>query len=85
MQQNEQSFLPLRPIVTSAGKRQEETDRNISTRQEKTNRNIGNAPIFFTMTRRGRGGSRGGRGSERGGYGGHGSKRTDLHWHQDGS
>jgi hypothetical protein len=43
-QRNEQShFYHRRPIVTLAGKRQEETDRNISTRQEKTDHNVGNA------------------------------------------
>jgi hypothetical protein len=29
--------------MTLAGKRQDETDRNVGTRQEKTDRNIGNA------------------------------------------
>jgi hypothetical protein len=43
-QRKEQShFYHRRPIVTSAGKRQEETDRNVGTRQEKTDRNVGNA------------------------------------------
>jgi hypothetical protein len=43
MQRNELShFYHRKPIVTSAGKHQEETDRNIGTRQEKTDRNIGN-------------------------------------------
>jgi hypothetical protein len=44
MQQKEHShFYHRRPIVTSAGKRQDETDRNIGTHQEKTNLNISNA------------------------------------------
>jgi hypothetical protein len=44
MQQNEQShFYHRRPIVTSAGKCRDETDRNIGTRQEKTDCNVGNA------------------------------------------
>ncbi len=74
-QRNERShFYHRRPIVKSAGKCLDKTDRNFGTRQEKTDRNVGNAhffiPIFFTMTGRGRGGgSRGGRGGERGGCG----------------
>jgi hypothetical protein len=44
MQRNERShFYHRRLIVTLAGKRQEETDRNVGTRQEKTDRNVGNA------------------------------------------
>jgi hypothetical protein len=44
MQRNERShFYHRRPIVTSAGKRRDKTDRNVGTRQEKTDRNIGNA------------------------------------------
>jgi hypothetical protein len=43
-QRNERShFYHRRPIVTSAGKRQEETNRNVGTCQEKTDRNVGNA------------------------------------------
>jgi hypothetical protein len=37
------SFYHRRPIVSSAGKHPEKTDRNVGTRQEKTNHNIGNA------------------------------------------
>jgi hypothetical protein len=44
MQRNEQShFYHRRPIVTLAGKRQDEINRNVGTRQEKTNHNVGNA------------------------------------------
>jgi hypothetical protein len=57
--------------VTLAGKCQDKTDCNVGTRQERTDHNVGNAhssyPIFFTMTGRGRGGSRGGCSGERGG------------------
>jgi hypothetical protein len=35
--------------VTSAGKHQEETDRNIGTCQEKTDRNIGNAHPYSSL------------------------------------
>jgi hypothetical protein len=43
-QRNERRhFYHRRPIVTSAGKCQEETDCNIGTCQEKTDRNVGNA------------------------------------------
>jgi hypothetical protein len=44
MQQNERRhFYHTRPKVTSAGKRRDETNRNVGTRQEKTDRNVGNA------------------------------------------
>jgi hypothetical protein len=44
MQWNERShFFQARPIVSLAGKCQEETDRNVGTHQEETDRNVGNA------------------------------------------
>jgi hypothetical protein len=43
-QRNEQShFYHRRPIVTSAGKHQEETNCNVGTRQGKTDQNVSNA------------------------------------------
>jgi hypothetical protein len=38
--------------VTLAGKRQEETDHNVSTHQEKTNRNIGNTHSSYPYSSR---------------------------------
>jgi hypothetical protein len=44
MQRNERShFYHMRPIVTLAGKRRDETNRYVGTHQEKTDRNVGNA------------------------------------------
>jgi flagellar biosynthesis/type III secretory pathway M-ring protein FliF/YscJ len=52
-QRNEQShFYHRRPIVTLAGKRQEETNRNIDTHQEKTNRNVGNTHSSYPYSSR---------------------------------
>jgi hypothetical protein len=50
---NQQShFYHRRLIVTSAGKRQEETDRNVSKCQEKTDRNIGNTHSSYPYSSR---------------------------------
>jgi hypothetical protein len=49
-QRNERShFYNTRPIVISAGKRRDETDRNVGTRQEKTDRNVGNAHPYSSQ------------------------------------
>jgi hypothetical protein len=49
-QQNEQSHFYHRiPIVTSAGKCQEETDRNVGTSQGKTDHNVGNAHPYSSQ------------------------------------
>jgi hypothetical protein len=52
-QRNQQShFYHRRPIVTSAGKCQEETDCNVGKCQEKTDRNIGNTHSSYPYSSR---------------------------------
>jgi hypothetical protein len=52
-QRNEQShFYHRRPIVTSAGKCQEETNRNIGTCQEKADRDVGNTHSSYPYSSR---------------------------------